>query len=137
MPEQQPLRPARPFNNGIGFLRLSEDVSPSQRRHLLSTRSSANIQRQNQKNSSAEDVENGKSNGDTKYPDGTPVPPSDFPLHHASPANTKPRRTSTAKDVLMTPQIRSQRLIGNSNPRYKWETYYQTEKQLAEMRKPM
>lgn len=30
------------------------------------------------------------------------------------------RRMSAAAAVLMTPQMRSQRLIGNSNPRYKW-----------------
>jgi hypothetical protein len=30
------------------------------------------------------------------------------------------RRVSNAALVLMTPQMRSQRLIGNSNPRYKW-----------------
>jgi hypothetical protein len=30
------------------------------------------------------------------------------------------RRMSTAAEILMTPQMRSQRLIGKSNPRYKW-----------------
>lgn len=30
----------------------------------------------------------------------------------------------------MTPQMRSQRLIGNSNPRYKWEQYYKSPEQL-------
>lgn len=30
------------------------------------------------------------------------------------------RRTSNASEVLMTPQMRSTRLIGNSNPRYQW-----------------
>jgi hypothetical protein len=30
------------------------------------------------------------------------------------------RRLSNAAFVLMTPQMRSQRLIGNSNPRYRW-----------------
>ncbi|KAJ9628537.1 hypothetical protein H2203_002438 [Taxawa tesnikishii (nom. ined.)] len=39
--------------------------------------------------------------------------------------------------VLMTPQMRSQRLIGNSNPRYRWEQYYKTEEQLKKMRKPI
>ncbi len=32
------------------------------------------------------------------------------------------RRMSTGAQVLVTPQMRSQRLIGSSNPRYKW--YY-------------
>jgi hypothetical protein len=30
------------------------------------------------------------------------------------------RRMSSAALILMTPEMRSQRLIGNSNPRYKW-----------------
>jgi len=30
------------------------------------------------------------------------------------------RRHSVGASVLNTPQMRSQRLIGNSNPRYKW-----------------
>jgi hypothetical protein len=39
--------------------------------------------------------------------------------------------------VLMGPQMRSQRLIGNSNPRYRWGRYWKTEEQLKTMRKPM
>jgi len=39
--------------------------------------------------------------------------------------------------VLNTPQMRSQRLIGNSNPRYKWERYWKTEEKLKTMKKPM
>lgn len=40
-------------------------------------------------------------------------------------------------DVLMTPQMRSMRLIGKSNPRYRWYQYYKTEAQLKEMTKPI
>ncbi|KAA8576461.1 hypothetical protein EYC84_006578 [Monilinia fructicola] len=39
--------------------------------------------------------------------------------------------------VLNGPQMRSQRLIGNSNPRYKWERYWKTEEELKKMKKPM
>jgi hypothetical protein len=39
--------------------------------------------------------------------------------------------------VLMGPQMRSQRLIGNSNPRYRWERYWKTGEELKTMRKPM
>lgn len=39
--------------------------------------------------------------------------------------------------VLNGPQMRSQRLIGNSNPRYKWERYWKTEEELKGMKKPM
>ncbi|KAF2651387.1 hypothetical protein K491DRAFT_606990 [Lophiostoma macrostomum CBS 122681] len=43
------------------------------------------------------------------------------------------RRLSAA--VLNTPQMRSQRLIGNSNPRYKWEQYFKSEEELNKMKK--
>jgi hypothetical protein len=46
------------------------------------------------------------------------------------------RRASIAA-VLNTPQIRSQRLIGNSNPRYKWEKYFTSEDELRKMKKPV
>ena len=39
--------------------------------------------------------------------------------------------------ILNGPQMRSQRLIGSSNPRYKWEKYWKTEEQLKIMKKPM
>ena len=39
--------------------------------------------------------------------------------------------------VLFGPQMRSQRLIGNSNPRYRWEKYWKTEEELKTFRKPM
>lgn len=39
--------------------------------------------------------------------------------------------------VLYGPQMRSQRLIGNSNPRYRWERYWKTQEELKPLRKPM
>lgn len=47
------------------------------------------------------------------------------------------RRMSHAAEVLMTPQMRSMRLIGNSNPRYQWQRYYKTPEQLKEYNKPL
>ena len=47
------------------------------------------------------------------------------------------RRISHAAEVLMTPQMRSMRLIGNSNPRYRWAQYYKTPEQLKEYSKPL
>jgi hypothetical protein len=44
-----------------------------------------------------------------------------------------PRRAS----VLNDPRMRSQRLIGNSNPRYRWHQYWKTEEELKQMKKPM
>ena len=50
---------------------------------------------------------------------------------------TDARRMSHAAEVLMTPQMRSMRLIGNSNPRYRWQRYYQNEEQLKQYSKPL
>ncbi|KAK4501424.1 hypothetical protein PRZ48_007233 [Zasmidium cellare] len=45
------------------------------------------------------------------------------------------RRMSYQASVLMTPEVRSQRLIGNTNPRYKWERYWKTEDDLKKIKK--
>ena len=42
-----------------------------------------------------------------------------------------------AEQVLMTPQMRSMRLVGNSNPRYQWQRYYKTPEQLQQYSKPL
>ncbi|KAF2738514.1 hypothetical protein EJ04DRAFT_549746 [Polyplosphaeria fusca] len=47
------------------------------------------------------------------------------------------RRLSFGAQVLNTPQMRSQRLIGKSNPRYKWERYFTTDEELKHMKKPI
>lgn len=47
------------------------------------------------------------------------------------------RRMSLGPDVLMTPQMRSMRLIGNSNPRYRWQKYYKSDDELKKMKKPL
>ncbi|KAL9612879.1 MAG: hypothetical protein Q9167_002563 [Letrouitia subvulpina] len=49
----------------------------------------------------------------------------------------KSRKSSTGSDTAMSPQMRSQRLIGNSNPRYQWEKYYKTDEELKKMKKPI
>jgi hypothetical protein len=47
------------------------------------------------------------------------------------------RRMSANADILNTPHIRSMRLIGNSNPRYRWQKYYKSEDELKKMKKPI
>ncbi|KAI9800624.1 MAG: hypothetical protein M1833_003282 [Piccolia ochrophora] len=47
------------------------------------------------------------------------------------------RRLSIGAQVLMTPKMRSMRLIGNSNPRYQWEQYLKTDEQLKYFKKPI
>src|SRR2546423_13704798 len=48
-----------------------------------------------------------------------------------------PRKNSVNPDILNTPQVRSMRLIGNSNPRYRWQKYYKTDEELKKMKKPI
>ena len=47
------------------------------------------------------------------------------------------RRNNSGALVLKTPQMRSQLLIGNSNPRYRWERYYKSDEELKKMKKPI
>lgn len=44
------------------------------------------------------------------------------------------RRMSYAASILNTPQVRSQRLIGSTNPRYQWEQYWKTDEQLKQIK---
>jgi cation diffusion facilitator family transporter len=47
------------------------------------------------------------------------------------------RHMSMTTDVLMTPAMRSMRLIGKSNPRYHWHQYYKSPEELKKMKKPL
>lgn len=47
------------------------------------------------------------------------------------------RFSDAALAVLMSQQMRSMRLIGNSNPRYRWEQYWKTDEELSKMKKPL
>jgi cation diffusion facilitator family transporter len=44
------------------------------------------------------------------------------------------RRMSYAASLLNTPQVRSQRLIGSTNPRYQWEQYWKSDEELAKIK---
>lgn len=54
--------------------------------------------------------------------------------HGAACPGSDDRRMS---EVLHSAQMRSMRLIGNSNPRYRWERYWKTDEQLACLRRPI
>jgi hypothetical protein len=41
------------------------------------------------------------------------------------------------ESILNDPRMRSMRLIGNSNPRYRWHQYWKPEEELKKMKKPM
>lgn len=66
------------------------------------------------------------------------APSRDLQKERHSPAKHRSeRRTSNASEVLLTPQMRSMRLIGNSNPRYQWEKYYKSEAELKGFKGPV
>lgn len=47
------------------------------------------------------------------------------------------RQSHFGVEALVTPQMRSMRLIGNSNPRYRWDRYIKTDEELKEYKKPV
>lgn len=110
------------------FLPLSEEATYSTRGqklpNIIRNRSSVNVSEIQKRDSlfrkpsvlakkADHDLEDG-SYDDEEH--GQIIPPPDFPL----PKPGEDRRPSSAAAVLNTPQMRSQRLIGNSNPRYEW-----------------
>ncbi|KAH6685252.1 cation efflux family protein [Plectosphaerella plurivora] len=56
-------------------------------------------------------------------------------------SNDSPRRPTAEErrlsQIIFSPQMRSMRLIGNSNPRYQWDRYWKTQEQLKTMSKPI
>jgi hypothetical protein len=104
---------------------------------LISSRSSASIYKAKKKRSLSrsyqhDDLENGYTDGEQSHDESVPMPPSDFPIKRGG-----LKKDDRKASLIMTPQMRSQRLIGNSNPRYRWEQYYKTDKQMATMTKPL
>ena len=59
-------------------------------------------------------------------------------ISHISYDGDEQRQNNARREsILNGPQIRSMRLIGNSNPRYRWHQYWKTEEELKKMKKPM
>jgi hypothetical protein len=61
----------------------------------------------------------------------------DTPRRRSFDADDTRQSASRRASVLNDPRMRSQRLIGNSNPRYRWHQYWKTEEELKQMKKPM
>lgn len=128
-----------------GFLPLSDTSNSFSTRgqklpSLLHSRSTANVkdlwaqtpQRRSATPETNEDNENDvERDADRGY---------DGPSPAKSRLSRMERRMSNVSDggeVLMTPQMRSMRLIGNNNPRYQWEQYYKSDEELKKMKKPI
>lgn len=128
-----------------GFLPLSDTSNAFSTRgqklpSLLQSRSTANVkdvwaQIQQSRSTTPEaygddesDVERGADGG------------YDGPSPAKSRLSAMARRLSVVSNgdkALMTPQMRSMRLIGSNNPRYQWEQYYKTDEELKKMKKPI
>lgn len=82
----------------------------------------------------------GTSYGTYGFDGHVPQPPPNFALRKGSVValeRESPRKPTPAPNGFMTQELRSQRLIGNSNPRYKWGKYYKSDEDLKEMKKPL
>lgn len=117
-----------------GFLPLSCDVSPMATHGqgaltaLIRTRSTTSLQRRSsvvRNRATADEEEAGSAARSRRLSYDGDI--EDF-------RRSDERRLSA---VLNGPQMRSQRLIGNSNPRYRWERYWKPEEELKHMAKPM
>ncbi|KAH6675548.1 hypothetical protein B0J14DRAFT_586737 [Halenospora varia] len=114
-----------------GFLPLNNDDASPLSTHgtgtlnsLIKSRSHTSLQNIHRRPSSLRGPRDGRRNS-RELADG-----EDFRRSITS----EERRLSV---ILNGPQMRSQRLIGNSNPRYRWEQYWKTEEELKTMKKPI
>jgi cation diffusion facilitator family transporter len=144
--------PPRPKSYRIGslrgFLPLSDSDSTFSTRgqalpSLIQSRSSANI-KELRTQALHRRSETPETNGDEDHDNEADADGGG--TGHGGPSPAKSwlgrggRRMSAIGDggeVLMTPQMRSMRLIGNSNPRYRWEQYYKSDEELKTMKKPV
>lgn len=122
-----------------GFLPLNEDASPMATHghgtltRLIRSRSSASLQNITRRPSF---LRGGRDNADVDEEN------ADMTVSRRMSRDTDPddfRRNDERRlsAVLLGPQMRSQRLIGNSNPRYRWERYWKSQDELKTMKKPM
>lgn len=146
MPDDSSPRP-KSYRIGSlrGFLPLSDTSNTFSTRgqklpSLLQSRSAANV-----KDLWAQTPQRRSATPETNEDDESDVErDTDRGYDGPSPAKSRrsrmERRMSNASDggeVLMTPQMRSMRLIGNNNPRYQWEQYYKSDEELKKMKKPV
>lgn len=93
---------------------------------LIRRRSTINLQ-------GAQQIDDEEAGGGVWFPSPSPFGPRDDDGDEQRRAGE--RRLSAI--VLMGSQVRSMRLIGKSNPRYRWERYWKTDEQLKCMKRPL
>ena len=152
MADSSPRPPAYRIGSLQNFLPLSDTFSTRGQKlpSLIQSNSSANIkdlrvQIAAQRRSAAPDPEGDQESDDERAAERDA---DDRSVNHLEPRHPKSRSGKEARrmsmmsgsdggEVLMTPQMRSMRLIGNSNPRYRWEQYYKSPEKLKSMKKPI
>ena len=80
---------------------------------------------------------NSQGSGDDEIPELQASVLSSSVANWGGGEDSEDKRRMSIPASLVTPQMRSQRLIGNSNPRYRWEQYWKTDEQLKKMKKPI
>ncbi|KAJ9605058.1 hypothetical protein H2200_010448 [Cladophialophora chaetospira] len=143
----QPSTPRRPhYQLGAlnGFISLSEEPGSISTRgqrlpSLIQSRSSASLftlpRRQITRRGS---VHSQHSTEDEEHGSHDDAEVMSTPRKRTiSASDVDPRRMSLGPEILMTPQMRSMRLIGQNNPRYHWHKYFKTEEELKQMKKPL
>lgn len=120
-PPRSPANPRYSYPPSRGFLSLSAEAPSPMHVHGQGALSNL-IKNQASYNIDARDTRK----GDEEQGGGD--------IHGRRSGEMEERRLS---GILNTPQMRSIRLIGKSNPRYQWEKYWKTEEELKRMKKPM
>lgn len=125
------------------FLPLSEETALSTRgQHLpqlIRERSTHNVPRRRRSSLDGNFAPSTSFEDHAAVSDNEPPTPQQvrFRATAADPNPDVSRRLSSGAAALMTPQMRSMRLIGNSNPRYRWEKYWTSDEDLKKMKKPI
>jgi divalent metal cation (Fe/Co/Zn/Cd) transporter len=125
------------------FLPLSEETALSTRgQHLpqlIRERSTHNVPRRRRSSLDGNFAPSTSFDDTAAVSDNEPPTPQQvrFRATAADPNPDVSRRLSSGAAALMTPQMRSMRLIGNSNPRYRWEKYWTSDEDLKKMKKPI
>ncbi|KAH8815179.1 hypothetical protein F5884DRAFT_771365 [Xylogone sp. PMI_703] len=127
-----------------GFIPLNDDVSPMTTHgqgvlnQLISSRSSTSLHNGSPRRiSTLRGRENTEDEESSYFGGGTGIWSRRGSRAEADENGYRRAEERRMSAVLMGPQMRSQRLIGNSNPRYRWERYWKTEEELSKMRKPI
>lgn len=102
---------------------------------LIRTRSGTSLHKKNRRPTSVYRERERHANDDEESRPASPGSP--VWRFHRDREDDDEHTERRASQILNNPQMRSMRLIGNSNPRYNWQRYWKTEEELKKMKNPM